>query len=204
MTSYDLQIVWPYETPCPFEIAHFVDQEDAAASSGDNGILITKLGPNQRIYATCVARMGIGKVHAKWNPTATVSMKYDPEIVLNNELMQKIERSDRRAFVNSCTKGVFEYLKKSRQVIVKDAKAANNIDEINRIGAIIARKYGFSENIVSATFAPERYIFTVEVSRFLHRIFCNNCCNTSNSIFIPNVIHHLSFVYRHLEHCILR
>jgi hypothetical protein len=67
--------------------------------------------------------------------------------------------------VKQCTPGVFRYDEESQQVILVDAKKANNIDEIKRIGNVVSKKYGFSECIVHVDFVPDRFNFTVEVRR---------------------------------------
>lgn len=56
----------------------------------DPGIVLNKLGAQQRLTVTCVARMGIGKMHAKFNPTATVAMRYVPDIRLNHDLLAHV------------------------------------------------------------------------------------------------------------------
>lgn len=62
----------------------------ADRSPEQDGIVITKLAPGQRLDLTCIARMGIGKLHARFNPTATVTMRYLPEIRLNYELLERV------------------------------------------------------------------------------------------------------------------
>lgn len=41
---------------------------------------------------------------------------------------------------------------------------ASNIDEIRKVGLAIAKAYGSSESMVSATFVPDRFLFTVETA----------------------------------------
>jgi hypothetical protein len=59
---------------------------------------------------------GIGKLHARFNPTATVCMRYDPVITLNTDLLQRVSPKDKREFVKHCQPGVFEFDKATQSV----------------------------------------------------------------------------------------
>ena len=95
VTSRDLKIMGT-EANENWSIGHFVDIDEEARLGGDEGIQLLKLGPGQRIDVQCIARLGVGKVHAKWNPTATVCMKYEPEIRLNYDLLERVSARDQK------------------------------------------------------------------------------------------------------------
>ena len=50
------------------------------------GITIVKLGPGQRLKFEAIAIKGIGKEHTKWSPVATVALKFDPIVKLNEDM----------------------------------------------------------------------------------------------------------------------
>ena len=68
-----------------FHPAHF-SNETEERTSYDRGITIMKIGPGQKLKFEAIAVKGIGKEHAKWSPVATVAMKYDPIVKLNEEM----------------------------------------------------------------------------------------------------------------------
>ena len=149
------------------EVAHFVNaEEEKLCGEPDEGIVIVKLAPGQRLSLRAVAQLGTGKMHAKWNPTATVAMRYEPEIRLNHELLERVSRADKRDFVRRCQPDVFVFDESTALITLGKVAAskANNIDEIRKVGAAIAKKYTPTENIVSVGFVPDKFIFSVETS----------------------------------------
>ena len=82
VTSNDLVCSDPNVTA-----VNFSSEEDLNNSHGtSDGIVIVKLGPGQRIKLEATAKKGIGKEHAKWSPVATVALKFDPIVKLNEEM----------------------------------------------------------------------------------------------------------------------
>ena len=49
----------------------------------DSKILLIKLNQGQRIKLTCVAKKGIGKMHAKWSPVSAIKIKMEPSLKIN-------------------------------------------------------------------------------------------------------------------------
>jgi DNA-directed RNA polymerase alpha subunit len=146
------------------ELAHFVTAQEADVCSADPGIILTKLGPGQALSLRAVAQLGIGKVHAKWNSTATVAMRYIPDIRLNDELCARISAKDKRSFVERCQPGVFAFDEESEQIRLANVLSASNIDEIRKLGQGVAKENRSNDNIVSVGFVPDRYLFTIECS----------------------------------------
>jgi len=85
VTSRDL-VPTTLDTHKPIETG----KERVKSYGKDNeGVLLVKLRKGQEVKMHCVAKKGIGKEHAKWNPTAGVAFEYDPDNALRHTFFPK-------------------------------------------------------------------------------------------------------------------
>ncbi len=76
----------------------------AMISEQNQKILLTRLGPGQRIHCVMWAKKGIAKTHAKWSTVSTAVYKFQPIV----EITRKITGTVAENIVKSCPTRVFE------------------------------------------------------------------------------------------------
>jgi DNA-directed RNA polymerase alpha subunit len=67
-------------------------------------ILLTRLGPGQKIHCIMWAKKGIAKSHAKWSTVSTAVYEYTPMIDIPNKVTGNVAKE----IVNSCPTRVYE------------------------------------------------------------------------------------------------
>ena len=143
----------------PTARARGADENDPMdADGGDrSGILIVKLRKNQEVNLRCVARKGIGRDHAKWQPVATAVYRFEPEITINEELMATLTEEEKVAFVESCPAPVFRYNDQTRRVEIDtpesytyDGECLKKAEEMGKPGLVDIRA------------KQDTFLFTVE------------------------------------------
>jgi DNA-directed RNA polymerase II subunit RPB3 len=160
VTSRHLQVA--YDVP-DVEVVHFSSDAEARAIHDDEGVLIVKLGPGQRVSMTCTARKGIGKEHAKWSPVCTVALKIDPVLKINEEMLADFSEDQKAAFANVCPTGVFQFNEGNRTVEIVDAAACIFCKECIYY-AEEARKDPNDPLVVEVKHSQDRFVFTIETT----------------------------------------
>ncbi|RDX85296.1 DNA-directed RNA polymerases II, IV and V subunit 3 [Mucuna pruriens] len=136
-----------------------VDFSDPSAldASDNRGVIIVKLRRGQELRLRAIARKGIGKDHAKWSPAATVTFMYEPEIHINEDLMETLTLEEKREWVDSSPTRVFEIDPVTQQVMVVDAEAYAYDDEVLKKAEAMGKP-----GLVEIIARQDSFIFTVE------------------------------------------
>ena len=75
----------------------------------------------QELKLRAIARKGIGKDHSKWQPVATVTYQYMPEIHINHALMDTLSKKEKEEWVEATPTKVFSLNKVTQQVTASSA-----------------------------------------------------------------------------------
>lgn len=140
--------------------SHDTDVKPVQYSDGSEAsIIIAKLRKGQELKLRAIAKKGVGKEHAKWQPTCVATFQYDPDIKINQTRMEELTLRQKEAFVNSCPTKVYKLDVESQRVEIEDMKRCVYCNECK----FKANDFG-KPDLVSVQYKPERYVFTVESS----------------------------------------
>lgn len=97
-------------------------------------ITIMKLGKNQQLNFSMLARKGTGRTHAKWSPVATCIMYREPIVKLDNEQINGLSAEQKKTFVNKCPRGVYKFNELTQTVEIENSGHCNLCNECFKYG----------------------------------------------------------------------
>jgi DNA-directed RNA polymerase II subunit RPB3 len=130
---------------------------DVVPVTGEDPILLVKLGKNQQLKLTATAKKGISKEHSKWCPVAVATFSHDPVIKIDELSMENLPEERKREFVASCPYKVYAYDEQTHKVEVEDAKLCTFCQECTKK----ADEWEVPE-LVTITTRSDRFHFSVE------------------------------------------
>ncbi|CAL0331287.1 unnamed protein product [Lupinus luteus] len=154
VTSKDLISSDHTVTPVDFNDSSLIQSSDV---NTNRGIIIVKLRRGQELKLRAIARKGIGKDHAKWSPAATVTFMYEPEIHINEDLMESLTLEEKKEWVESSPTHVFDIDVVTQQVTVVDPEAYTYDDEVIKKAEAMGKP-----GLVEINAKQDSFIFTVE------------------------------------------
>ncbi|KAJ3708578.1 hypothetical protein LUZ61_012283 [Rhynchospora tenuis] len=159
VTSADLRSDDPRVIPVDVQRSYSAPDPDSLdpAATDQKGILIVKLRRGQELQLRAIARKGIGKDHAKWSPAATVTFMYEPQIHINEEMMETLTLAEKQSWVESSPTKVFAVDDETEQVVVVDAEAYTYDDEVIKKAEAMGKS-----GLVEIYPKEDSFIFTVE------------------------------------------
>ena len=121
-----------------------------------SAVSVVKLRKNQRLRVKMEAKKGIAKMHAKYNPTGTVAMRYETVIAIDRDIEYETLVADRKAIVYSCPRRVFE-LDETDHIVVARADECTLTDE-----CLVKAKALGKKGLIAIEQNMDRAIFEVE------------------------------------------
>ncbi len=150
------------ENPDDVDVIHF-SNEDMQRSAQEDGISIIQIGPGQKLKFNAIATKGIAKEHAKWSPVATVALKIEPIVKLDEDILDDFTEDDLKQIEDSCPVGVFKYDENMQVLLLDNADACMHCQECIHLSQDLRRKPE-DALAVSVNHSKDHFRFIIETT----------------------------------------
>eukprot|EP00635_Sarcinochrysidales_sp_CCMP3193_P012085 CAMPEP_0118910066 /NCGR_PEP_ID=MMETSP1166-20130328/12370_1 /TAXON_ID=1104430 /ORGANISM="Chrysoreinhardia sp, Strain CCMP3193" /LENGTH=350 /DNA_ID=CAMNT_0006849521 /DNA_START=18 /DNA_END=1070 /DNA_ORIENTATION=+ len=154
---------------------HFTTEEEQDKSD-ETGIALVKLARGQRVAFTAVAKLGIGKEHAKWSPVSKCVFRPEPSVSFDDVVVASLTQPIRDAIVKIAPSGVLAFAdalkpddprlesipladRRKRIVVKNEAAILDYVDEIQLFTKSLSPT---GKPLIHATPSDTNFIFDVE------------------------------------------
>lgn len=167
VTSLDLRSEDPDVTPVHFT-TEAEENEAVNTDTGfsiETGIAIVKLAKGQCVKFTAIAKLGIGKEHAKWSPVSKCVFRPEPHVEIDDGAIAALPPALKDVIIKGCPAGVLGYDDSSakpedRKIVVKnEAAILEYIDDLKLLTQKLSPK---GRAMISAYASDKNFIFEVE------------------------------------------
>ncbi|MDR0900737.1 MAG: DNA-directed RNA polymerase subunit D [Methanobrevibacter sp.] len=110
-------------------------------------IPLLKLKEDQNVELEAVAKLGVGKEHAKWMPTTVCAYKQYPKITFDEDKEVDYDCAD------ACPRGILKSDRRSKKIKVLDIENCSMCKSCVRAS---------ENNYIDVSFEPNDFIFTIE------------------------------------------
>lgn len=136
-------------------------REYHAETSGEESydpIVLVKLGPGQRLKFTALAKKGISKEHAKFQPVSAVGFQPDPIIEIDQDEVLNLTHEQKDQFVKSCPTKVYKYDSQTGQIQIDNSRKCMYCEDC----VTLAIEEFETKNLVKVYESTDTFIITVE------------------------------------------
>ena len=105
-----------------------------------------------------VAKKGCGKIHAKWSPVSTCTMRKQPQVKLDQDNLSAMTLDQKYQFVARCPRKVFGINQLKQTIEIEDADQCSLCQECTKY----SDELGLPSRSVVVGENDKRFLFTVE------------------------------------------
>lgn len=138
-----------------------VDQREIYSEKNEDDYypnVLVKLGPGQHLNLTGIAKKGMAKEHAKFQPCSAIGFLPEPIISINQEEILMLKYEQKKKFVKICPTRVYKINKQTKKIRIDNSQKCIYCEECSNL----ATEEFKNKDLVSIQQSKDRFIITVQ------------------------------------------